>query len=94
MSREIFNAQIRPYLIEIPIGTQGIAFDRLELDAVLDDYKSRNGRPARKGGRLWVGKELQVSSKETEPGTSTRSYTDADYVRVLELAASKKPSAG
>jgi len=28
-----FNSEVRPYLVQIPIGTQGIAFDRLELDA-------------------------------------------------------------
>ncbi len=93
MSREIFNNEIRPYLVEIQIGTQGVAFDRLDLDDVLDDCKSRNGRPAKKGGRIWVGKEHQVSSKETGFGTSTRSYTDADFAKVLELATSKKPSA-
>jgi hypothetical protein len=30
----------------IRIGTQGIAFDRVALDAWADDYKSRNGHPA------------------------------------------------
>ena len=28
-----FNDDVRPYLIEIPIGKQGVAFDRLDLDA-------------------------------------------------------------
>ena len=31
MDRNRFNAEVRPQLTEIPIGTQGIAFDRLEL---------------------------------------------------------------
>ncbi len=43
MDRNRFNAEVRPYLLEIPIGSQGIAFDRLDLDAWADDYKSRNG---------------------------------------------------
>ena len=50
MDRNRFNAEIRPYLIEIPIGEQGIAFDRLDLDAWVDHYKSRNGRPAQQKG--------------------------------------------
>ena len=44
MDRNRFNREVRPHLTEIPIGRQGIAFDRLELDAWIDDYKSRNGR--------------------------------------------------
>jgi predicted DNA-binding transcriptional regulator AlpA len=39
MDRNRFNAEVRPYVIEIPIGEQGIAFDRLELDAWVDHYK-------------------------------------------------------
>jgi hypothetical protein len=45
MDRNRFNADVRPHLTEIPIGDQGIAFDRLDLDAWADDHKSRNGRP-------------------------------------------------
>ncbi|MCX5873386.1 MAG: hypothetical protein NTY51_09165 [Deltaproteobacteria bacterium] len=37
-------------MTEILIGTQGIAFDRLDLDAFADDYKRRNGRPGKKKG--------------------------------------------
>ena len=40
-----FNSEVRPSLTEIPIGSQGIAFDRLDLDAWVDDYKACNGRP-------------------------------------------------
>ncbi len=46
MDRNRFNAEVRPHLTETPIGKQGIAFDRLDLDAWVDQYKSRNGRPA------------------------------------------------
>ncbi|MCH7821226.1 MAG: hypothetical protein IIA07_04345 [Proteobacteria bacterium] len=44
MDRNRFNQEVRPYLTTIPIGHQGIAFDRLELDAWVEDYISRNGR--------------------------------------------------
>jgi hypothetical protein len=44
MDRNRFNVEVRPYLTNIPIGRQGIAFDRLELDAWVDDYVSCNGR--------------------------------------------------
>jgi predicted DNA-binding transcriptional regulator AlpA len=44
MDRNRFNKEVRPQLTEIPIGTQGIAFDRLELDEWIEDYIARNGR--------------------------------------------------
>ena len=50
MDRNRFNAEVRPHLTEIPIGTQGIGFDRLALDSWVDDYIARNGRPARVKG--------------------------------------------
>jgi hypothetical protein len=47
MDRHRFNYEVRPHLTEIPIGEQGIGFDRLDLDAWADDYKARNGRTAK-----------------------------------------------
>jgi len=44
MDRNRFNREVRPQLTRIPIGQQGIAFDRLELDAWVEEYVSRNGR--------------------------------------------------
>ena len=48
MDKNRFNADVRPFLTEIPIGVQGIAFDRLELDAWADEYKAVRGRPPEK----------------------------------------------
>ncbi len=53
MDRNRFNREVRPFLINIPIGHQGIAFDRLELDAWVDDYVSCNGRPAARRNKPW-----------------------------------------
>ncbi len=36
MDKNRFNHLVRPNLIEIPIGAQGVAFDRLDLDAWVD----------------------------------------------------------
>jgi len=44
MDRNRFNAEVRQFLTCIPVGRQGVAFDRLELDAWVDDYVSCNGR--------------------------------------------------
>jgi hypothetical protein len=53
MDRNRFNRIVRPYLVVIPIGKQGIAFDRLDLDDWADQYKSRNGRPAARRRKPW-----------------------------------------
>lgn len=42
MDRNRFNAEVRPGLTEITIGTQGVGFDRIELDSWLDVYISNN----------------------------------------------------
>ncbi len=58
MDRNRFDKEVRPYLTVIPIGKQGIAFDRLELDAWADHYQSRNGRPPIKEA-IWHSKNHQ-----------------------------------
>jgi hypothetical protein len=52
MDRTVFNQEVRPNLTETPIGVQGIAFDRLDLDAWADHHQQCNGRPPR-GDRVW-----------------------------------------
>ena len=61
MDRNRFNSEVCPYLVEIRIGEQGIAFDRLDLDAWVDQYKARNGRPASnlRGKASWDAKEVR-----------------------------------
>jgi hypothetical protein len=91
MDRNRFNAEVRPYLVEIRIGQQGVAFDRLDLDAWVDQYKSRNGRPVQlKGEQLWDAKERQVSSYAEVSGTLTRSSSDKELSNLLEQATSMK----
>ena len=46
MDRNRFNREVRPYLTEVPVGEQGIAFDRFDLDVWIDQYIARNGRPS------------------------------------------------
>ena len=48
MDRNRFNRDVRPYLTEIPIGAQGVAFDRLEMDVWDNEYKLKNGKPPRR----------------------------------------------
>ena len=90
MDRNRFNAEVRPYLTEVPIGIQGIGFDRLELDAWFENYKTRNGRPARKGAMTWDANAYPVSCSEPEPGTSTNASAGGEFARALEHLKSKK----
>ena len=90
MDRGRFNREVRPYLTEIPIGKQGIGFDRLELDAWVDDYIARNGRPGRKGATSWDANEYPASSTGPEPGTSTNASAGGAFAKALERLSSKK----
>jgi len=92
MDKNRFNAEVRPYLVEIPIGSQGIGFDRVDLDAWFDEYKERNGRLGnRKEGKgPWRKEKRVVSSRGERPGTSTRSSEEDEFARAVEQATSKK----
>lgn len=93
MDRNRFNAEVRPHLTEIRIGRQGVAFDRLELDAWVDDYKSRNGRPSRlKGVRVWDVKRRQASSSVEGSGMSTSACGGGEFAKALAQLTSKTPS--
>jgi hypothetical protein len=94
MDRNRFNSEVRPCLTEIPIGEQGIAFDRLELDAWADHYKSCNGRPGQpRGDHSWDAKERQGSINAMESGTSTKASTDGEFAKALAQLSLKKQSA-
>jgi len=86
-----FNREIRPFLTEIRIGVQGIAFDRLEVDAWWEQYKSRNERPAARRIKPWdKQEECPVSSSAAESGISTRESEAAEFAKALESATSGK----
>jgi hypothetical protein len=92
MDRNRFNAEVRPYLTQVPVGKQGVGFDRLELDAWFDDYKSRNGRPARKGDDTWDASEYQASSCGPGSGMSTSASAGGEFAKALKQLTSKKRS--
>ena len=93
MDRNRFNSEVRPALTEVKIGVQGIAFDRLELDAWVDEYIARNGRPARKGAIPWDANEDPASSYVAESGTSTNASKGGVFAEALAHIASRKQKA-
>ena len=93
MDRNRFNAEVRPQLIKIPIGTQGIAFDRLDLDAWVEHYKKHSGRLSGINSRSmkpWDVQYHQVSSKEVKSGTSASKFTDVAFEKALVQCYSAK----
>ena len=92
MDRNRFNLIVRPHLTEVSMGIQGLAFDRLDLDAWWEQYKSRNGRPAARRIKPWdkQKEECPVSSSEAESGISTKKSEAAEFARALESATSGK----
>ena len=91
MDKNRFNDEVRPYLIEIPIGKQGIAFDRLDLDAWADHYKKCNGRLGQRlGDRLWDAKEHPGSTSARESGISTNKSMDGEFAKALKQLHSQK----
>jgi predicted DNA-binding transcriptional regulator AlpA len=94
MDRNRFNQEVRPYLTEIRIGRQGIAFDRLELDDWVDQYVACNGRPGRlQGVRPWDDENRPDSSRERAFGTSTNGSKGKEFAKALARLSSRKPSA-
>ena len=87
-----FNAEVRPHLIEIPIGKQGIAFDRLDLDAWVDQYIDRNGRPGKAmGGKPpWDRKFHQGSENVGTRGTSGKQLEIIEYEKARQRTISLK----
>ena len=86
-----FNKEVRPYLTEIPIGKQGIAFDRLEMDAYIEHYISCFGRPAKYGGiKQWDAKKYRDFRNDMESGESIKKSLDKEFVKALEPARWKR----
>ena len=92
MDKNRFNAEVRPSLIDIPIGKQGIAFDKFALDAWVDQYIQRNGRPGvnLKRRHPWQDKKFQGLKKSAISGTSTKELTAAEFVKALDQVVLKK----
>ena len=91
MDKNRFNREVRPYLTVIPIGSQGIAFCKVELDEWADQYMKCVGRPGIKLLEEMTCQNVhQVSQNRATSGTSTKSSEERDFVKALEQVASTK----
>ena len=98
MDRNRFNCAVRQNLTEIPIGVQGTGFNRLELDAWLEDYKCRNGHPGQsKGVKSWDARETPASSCRPGSATSPSASSGGEFARALpqtKLGRRHQPAQG
>ncbi|WP_235015506.1 hypothetical protein [Oceanicoccus sp. KOV_DT_Chl] len=93
MDKNRFNREVRPVLMQIPIGKQGIAFDRLEMDDWVEQYKSCNGRPASaKGEQIWDVSKRQDYENAAAYGTLRNKCSAKNFSKALAQATSKKRS--
>ena len=104
MCRDEFNKSVRPHVREFPIGSQGVGFDRLDLDAWADAYIEnasidKNGargedhsRSERRGGTPWREKPSRACTYGTASGTSTRSTEVSEFAKALEQVTRRRPS--
>lgn len=91
MDRNRFNREVRPYVMVIRIGIQGIAFDRLDLDAWVVQYKAYSERPTATNSKsmgLWDSKYRQNLSKEIKPGPLKKGSLDIAFEKALALSRS------
>jgi hypothetical protein len=96
MDRNRFQKEVKPYVIAVSIGTQGVGYDRLDLDEWWEQYKRRNGRPGahyKEGDGQW--EEETVGSvggqmNRVASGTSKRSSTERQFMKAVEQATKQK----
>ena len=90
VGRGFFDEFIRPSLTEIWLGDSpksGIVFDVYDLHAHADIMKERNGRPAKKGDKLWdvkIENRDCISSKD--PALNSGMFKAHSSVNELEKA--------
>ena len=91
IKRRAFDKYFRPLLSPIRLGT-AVVFDRIDLDRVLEEHKSRNGRPVEKGVDSWAEHNPASIKTSKASGGLIRSTKALDFVSAL--SAVKKRKAG
>ncbi len=95
-----FNQKVRPYVTEVRLGKQMVAFDRVDLDAWAEHHKCRNGRPAAKEA-VWdanqrnddIHAEELIGATAGNAGSSTRSGRNAGFTASLTRITRMKRTA-
>src|SRR5437660_293108 len=92
MDKNRFNRHVRPQLTNIPIGIQGVAFDRLELDAWAEDYVTRNGRRLAPSERSESRRNVirPASPCAVRSGTSTKTSTNGSTFEIGRIRSGSR----
>lgn len=89
MDRNRFNHEVRPFLVTLKIGQQGIAFDRLDLDQWADAFKKHQGQPAQQTIRWHQLHEIKTL-KEKKSSITTKKSSDEEFQQLIDQLSMKK----
>lgn len=89
MDKNRFNNEVRPYLITLKIGQQGIAFDRLDLDQWADEFKKHQGKPAQRVIR-WEAHQTKHFLTERKLSTLSKKTIDQEFRQLVDQLLKKK----
>lgn len=87
MDKNRFNTEVRPFLTTLKIGQQGIAFDRLDLDQWVNEFKKQQGQPAQRTVRWQQGIK---TLKEKKYSTTTKKSSDEEFQQLVAQLSVKK----
>ncbi|MES2142503.1 MAG: hypothetical protein V4471_06465 [Pseudomonadota bacterium] len=88
MDRNRFNNEVRPFLITLKIGKQGIAFDRMDLDQWADEFKQHKGKPAQQLMH-WQKNSIRPLLEDTYSPRIKKSI-DEEFQQIVEQVLAKK----
>jgi predicted DNA-binding transcriptional regulator AlpA len=89
MDRNRFNKEVRPFLITLKIGQQGIAFDRKDLDQWANEFKKHQGQPAQCTLR-WQSHEIKSILKEKKQAMQSKKSIDEEFQQLTDQLLRKK----
>jgi hypothetical protein len=90
IKRRAFETYFRPLLNPVRLGTS-VIFDRFDLDRVLEEHKSRNGRPVEKGVYSWAEHNPASIRTSKASGGLIRSSKALDFATVFNDLKKRNP---
>ena len=90
IKRRAFDKYFRPSLSPIQLGTC-LVFDRIDLDRLLEEHKSRNGRPVEKGVHTWAEHKPASTTTSKASGGLIRSTKAPDFATVSSALKKRNP---
>lgn len=94
MDRHCFNREVRPHMAEIRIGKQGIAFDRVDLDAWVLTQKEIAFPTGCKTGQtsFAVPDDTKIKTKKSLKPCKKPTLTASDFTRFADTLLKKSKS--